>query len=123
MSLQVSYKKQFVFGIIFLIIILSAVELLVRAYEVAFPYCDYIGKDALDNIDLEVQKQECFDLDHFAYTSVEGVLIQKPNQHFANMNINSHGFRGSEITQEKPSDMKLQSIHTMLLDVQKLLMN
>ena len=105
MSLQVSYKKQFVFGIIFLIIILSAVELLVRAYEVSFPYCDYIGKDALDNIDLEVQKQECFDLDHFAYTSVEGVLIPKPNQHFANMNINSHGFRGPEITQEKPSDM------------------
>ena len=57
MYLQVSYKKQFVFGIIFLIIILSAVELLVRAYEVAFPYCDYIGKDALDNVDLEVQNK------------------------------------------------------------------
>jgi hypothetical protein len=104
MNLQVSYKKQFALGVIFLLIILASVEGLVRFSEIVFPYCDYIGKDALDNIDIEIQKQECFDLDHFAYTSIEGVLIPKPNQHFPNMNINSFGFRGPEITQEKPAD-------------------
>jgi len=45
MSVQVSYKKQFVLGIFFLLVILVVIEGIVRIYENFNPGCKFIDTD------------------------------------------------------------------------------
>lgn len=105
MSIQVSYKKQFALGIIFLLIIIVVVEGLARIYEYYRPpNCSILDKDVYQNTDYDLRRQICSDMNQLAYEQ-SSVLLIKPNQHFKTININSHGFRGPEITKEKPKDI------------------
>ena len=51
MSVQVGYSKQFIFGLILLLIIFSGIEGLSRTYEFLNPNCTFVGKDAYQNTD------------------------------------------------------------------------
>ena len=49
MSVQISYKKQFTFGLMLLLVLLASVEIVIRVYEHVNPTCDFYNKDAYFN--------------------------------------------------------------------------
>jgi len=101
MSVQISYKKQTIFGIFLIIIILFAIEGLAHVYELFYPHCIFPKKDAFDKTSFFLTSQMC--LDHNKVISyIDTIHLYEPDQHYPTININSHGFRGSEITLEKP---------------------
>ena len=103
MSAQVSYKKQFVLGIIFLIIILSAVEGLLRIDDYFNNQCFFIKSNIYPDMDYGVQKQICNDYRDISYlTGIDRQIL--PNQENKTIHINNFGMRGSDITQDKPND-------------------
>ena len=103
MSVQISYKKQFVLGFMLLLILLVAVEGIVRIFEYFDPGCKYIGQEALNYVDIHMQKQICRDTNNLIYSEVP-ILHFYPNQDLSTIHINSFGFRGDEITQIKPDN-------------------
>lgn len=103
MSVQVSYKKQFAIYIIFLFIIVAAVEGIVRFYEYNFLKCPLTEYDAYKDVNYFHIRQICLDIRYLAFIEPDVVQI-KPNQHFATIDINSHGFRAPETTVQKPEN-------------------
>jgi len=100
---QVSYKKQVVLGIIFLIVILSAVEGLLRIDDYLNNQCVYMKSNIYSDIDYYVQKQMCNDYRDIAYlTTIDRQIL--PNQDNKTIHINNFGMRGPDITQDKPDD-------------------
>jgi hypothetical protein len=105
MSVQVSYKKQVIFGILLLLILLVVVEGIARGYEFYEPpNCVLLNSDSYKDIDPFLSRQICLDMSQVVYEE-EGILQLKPNQHFSTININSDGFRGPETSMEKPKDI------------------
>jgi lysophospholipase L1-like esterase len=104
MSVQVSYKKQFVLGIMLLLVLLVVIEGVIRTYEYFEPGCKYIGQEALNDIDLQIQKAICRDANNLIYSEVP-ILQFYPDQNLSTIHINSFGFRGDEITQNKPDNV------------------
>lgn len=103
MSVQVSYSKQFTLAIIFLLIIFASVEGIVRVYEFFFLPCRPSNADAFEDMNYLLVRQICTDIRYLQFE--EPTVIQnKPDQQFPTININSFGFRGPEITIEKPED-------------------
>jgi len=103
MYAQVSYKKQFVFGIIFLIIILSAVEGLLRIDDYFNNQCLYMSSNIYPDLDYNTQKQICNNYRDIAYlTAIDRQIL--PNQENKTIHINNFGMRGPDITQDKPND-------------------
>jgi len=108
MSVQVSYKKQFLLGIMFLLVIIAVVEGVARTIEINFPLCKFLDQDAFKDTNYYLVRQIC--LDNLALLDTQPELFEppiiflKPNQHYPTININSHGFRGPEIMQEKPEN-------------------
>jgi len=107
MSVQVSYKKQTVFFILLILIILSVLEVILRIYEDVTPECKFVGKDALNKLDLKLQKQMCDDHLSLKYEKIGKANFLQPNQHMATVNINSMGFRGDEITEKGLKDIRI----------------
>ena len=104
MSVQVSYKKQLTFFLILLVITLFVIEGAVRIYENQELPCHIVGKDAFYEVTTDVQEQVCRDSRNILYMEPD-ILRYVPNQHAETININSFGFRGSEITKEKPDEV------------------
>jgi hypothetical protein len=100
LSVQVSYKKQFTLGFLFLIVTLLVIESLARSYEWVYPNCDFIQSDAMKDVDLFTKRQICLDWQQIS----KDTQLYFPNQHTETVNINSFGFRGDEISFEKPDD-------------------
>ena len=105
MSVQVGYSKQFIFGLILLLIIFSGIEGLSRTYEFLNPNCTFVGKDAYQNTDFFLIRQMCEDLKTRIFTDSNSFSINSPNQHSDTINVNSFGFRGSEIDKNKADDV------------------
>ena len=103
MYVQVSYKKQFVLGIIFLIITLSAVEGLLRIDDYFNKQCYYMSSNIYPDLDYNTQKQICDNYRDIAYlTGIDRQIL--PNQENKTIHINNFGMRGPDITQDKPND-------------------
>ena len=104
MSVQVSYKKQ---GIIFLclfLVLLISLEIGSRVIEYSEENnCEFIGKEAMNDVDENWQQHICKDNNSILY-EVDGILKYIPNQNMETININSHGFRGDEFSEIKDSD-------------------
>jgi lysophospholipase L1-like esterase len=102
MYVQVSYKKQFLVYIFLLLILLFVIELGVKIFEWQHNThpCEFIGNNALQNVEEIKQYQICEEHNSLAY-KVDGVLRFIPNQHMETININSHGFRGPDFSEEK----------------------
>ena len=96
MSVQVSYNKQFLFGIFFLLIILFSIEMSFRTYEYLTIDCGIFENDAFSNLSYLEIKNICYSENTLVHgkAPLYGII---PNQYKFTMNINSDGFRGNEI--------------------------
>ena len=108
MSVRVSYKKQFLLGLMFLLVIIMIAEGISRTIEIHFPKCDFLDQDAFKDTNYYLVRQICLDNLSLLTTQPEifepPIIFLKSNQHYPTININSHGFRGPEIMQEKPEN-------------------
>ncbi len=100
MSVQVSYKKQALLGIIGLIIILGVIEIVANVWWVSAIQCEFEENEIFEEMNTEEKRQMCIELYNIRTSGTEII----PNQSSEFININSHGFRGPEITTEKPSE-------------------
>jgi lysophospholipase L1-like esterase len=103
MSVQVSYKKQFIFGIFLICIIITGLEISFRTYEIINPICAFMDKDVFSNTDYLLVRSICLDHNKIIYEK-NTIQTLSPNQHGNTFNINSYGFRGQEVTFEKPEN-------------------
>ena len=105
MSVQISYKKQVIFYILLILVVLAAIEMILRVNEQINPRCNFLGNDALDDLDLEIQKNMCKDYIELEYKKINGFNVHKENQYLNTVNINSLGTRGNEISLDKDLDV------------------
>ncbi len=80
-----------------------ALEIVVNVYDFFNPSCDFLTNEVSKNLEYDQKKQICDTWEKaLRYDDpVTGISSQVPNQHFPNLNINNHGFRGPEILKEK----------------------
>ena len=97
MSVQVSYKKQTAFYIIGLIIMLAVIELIANAWWQSEMHCEFEENEIFNEMSIEGKRNMCLEFYNVRTSGTEIV----PNQSSESININSHGFRGPEITVEK----------------------
>ena len=104
MSVQISYKKQFVFFFMLLIVLLVVVEIPIRIFEYIEDPCIDWRKESqvFENYDPKITKQVCLDL-HAKPERYDVIRLEPPNHHSPTLNINSEGFRGPEIFKDKPN--------------------
>ena len=100
MSVQVSYKKQVLFGIMLLLVILVVVEGFAKIWWYELESCGFEDSDVYEGVDPAMKRLMC----------VESFRLQisderiDPDQDFETININSHGFRGQEVSIQKPEN-------------------
>ena len=102
MSVEVSYRKQIVFGIFMLIFFLGIIEISIRVFELNFSDINDEINEIYEKYDEEVI-EKLFSNGAFVY-KYDKILLNGPNQKLNTININEHGFRGQEISLEKESD-------------------
>ena len=100
MSVQVSYKKQSLLGIIGLLILFLVIEIIANVWWVTQINCEFEENEIFQTMDNQKKRQLCVDLYEIRTSGME--LI--PNQQSESITINSLGFRGDEMTAEKPDD-------------------
>jgi len=105
LSVQVSYKKQFALGIMLLLVILTIIEASARTYEYQTPgqFCRLMGADVFKETADFTIRNACQDHLFIAYEKSQ-IREMAPNQHLKTININNFGFRGPDITLEKPDN-------------------
>ena len=86
-----------------LLVLLVAVEGLLRVYDYQNPNCFFLDSDVFANLDQDLKRSICLDNDNLRW-SYDPYLQPEPNQHYATINTNQDGFRGKEISLEKPLD-------------------
>ena len=101
MSVQVSYKKQILLGIIGLIIIFSIIEVIANVWWFTQVNCEFEENEIFSQMDDAKILQLCADLYDVKTLGME--LI--PNQESQSITINSLGFRGGEFSIEKPNSV------------------
>jgi len=100
MSVQVSYKKQTVLGIIGITILLLVIEVIANVWWVTQINCEFEQNEIFENFDEVEKKQLCQDFYNLK-TSGDEII---PNQSTGSITINTLGFRGAEFFTIKPSD-------------------
>ena len=103
MSVQVSYKKQFLLFLMGILIILAVIEISAQFYEYTFVECFFLNSDATDHIDRDLREKIC-EQSEFVKIIEYPVYQYEPNQSLDTININSFGFRGEEFNQIKDSE-------------------
>ena len=100
MSVQVSYKKQTMLGIIGITILLLVIEVIANIWWVTQINCEFEQNEIFENFDEVEKRQLCQDFYNLK-TSGDEII---PNQSTGSITINTLGFRGAEFSEEKPSD-------------------
>jgi len=103
MSTYVSYKKQIIFSIIFLLVIIASIEGVLRIVEFSSVQCGLLDSDSYDDLDYFSIRDICVDVKSILYYE-EPIHHMRPDQNLKTINVNSLGFRGPEITVEKPDN-------------------
>ena len=98
MSVQVSYKKQTLLGIIFIFLILLVVEIVANIWWSTQINCEFEQNEIFKNSENIDKRQLCLDF-YNVKTSGDELI---PNQKFDSISINTLGFRGSEFSDIKP---------------------
>jgi len=111
MSVQVSYKKQFLLGILFLLVILSAIEIISRVIlDLVDPRSSFCTSTLIQsgiyyNYSNSQVAQLCHDYysmkSYALYTKSYSYVSNAPDQHTTSFNINSDGLRGTELVSAK----------------------
>ena len=96
--------------IIALVIILLLTEFVIITSELLKP-CNFIGREAMNDVDFFTQWMVCFEYRSLEYDSKIPIKVYTPNQNGEFVNINSFGFRGDEISLEKdPSSYRVMIV-------------
>lgn len=103
MSVQVSYKKQFVLGILLLVILFGVIEGISQIIWHNMQNECSLEKNYFEGYSSEFRKKICFDYKNLKYDE-EVIRKNEPNQKLNTININSLGFRGPEIQISKEPD-------------------
>ena len=105
MSVQVSYKKQVVLGIMFLLVILSAIEIISHVVLDQRDSCNQSlpMSDLYQYLSVSELKKICQDYKSIIQYPLP-LLHYEPDQKTDTVSINSHGFRGEEFEKEKIND-------------------
>ncbi len=97
MSVQVSYKKQFIFFIILICITLIAIEGFLRIMPLPDSSCAFENQKIFENFTKFETKMMCDEYHNVEFKKLGPVSIFEPNQNGKYFNINSDGFRGKEL--------------------------
>jgi len=100
MSVQVSYKKQTVLGIIGITILLLVIEVIANVWWVTQVNCEFEHNEIFENFDEMEKRQLCLDF-YEIKTSNDEII---PNQNTDSITINTLGFRGAEFSEIKQQD-------------------
>ena len=100
MSVQVSYKKQAVFFVILIFLTLVIIEGIAKIWWDNIENCAFEDSDLYKDLQDSLKRQMCVESYQIKY-SPERI---EPNQNYQTININSFGFRGKEISLEKPEN-------------------
>ena len=100
MSVQVSKKKQVIFGLIVLVLILGIIEAAAQIWWIDIQDCAIEESEIYEHLSQEEKSQLCQDQYNLRKSGID--LI--PNQRSDSVNINSLGFRGPEFSPEKPAE-------------------
>tara|TARA_B110000881_G_C18588117_1_gene526148 strand:- start:1196 stop:2308 length:1113 start_codon:yes stop_codon:yes gene_type:complete len=101
MSVQVSYKKQFLIYVFLFLILLAATEIGSRIYEYQNQSeCSLLNTEAFSNVENSLKKKICEDMSKVVFEK-PSISILKSNQHYETINVNSFNFRGDEILKNK----------------------
>ena len=103
MSVQVSYKKQAALMTMVLVTLLAMLAGIAQAYY-TIPGCQYGASEASAHLSIVDRSQICADFKHLKKDYERGYRQLVPNQHLQTININDQGFRGSEISAQKPDN-------------------
>ena len=105
MSVQVSYKKQVVLGIMFLLVILSAIEIISHVVLDQRDSCNQSlpMSDLYQYLSVSELKKICQDYKSIIQYPLP-LVHYEPDQKTDTVSINSHGFRGEEFEKEKIND-------------------
>ena len=98
MSVQVSYKKQAVLGIIIVTILLLVIETIANVWWVTQINCEFEQNEIFENFDEVEKRQLCLDFYNIK-TSGDRIIS---NQSTDSITINTLGFRGPEFSEIKP---------------------
>ena len=99
MSVQISYKKQISFFILFFLVLLASIEITFRVYDFYNPNCRFLDSEVFSQMDFDEKRIICQESNKLIWENNENISIV-PNQHFKTININSDGFRGIELQEE-----------------------
>ena len=80
MSVQVSYKKQFIFGILLLVIILLVIEGFANIWWYEIKTCAFENNELFENMDDKTKKQLCLENFDLKYTEfgLDPKIIHRP---------------------------------------------
>ena len=81
----------------------AGIEIIVIVFDFFEPSSSEEIKEVFLDFDERTVK-DIFYSDNLAYR-YDKILLNEPNQQFPTLNINSYGFRGPEITIEKPDNV------------------
>lgn len=115
MSLQVSYKRQFVFLFMLTLTFLIVVEVLANIWLYNFYRCDFEDNELFEKVDYETKRRICIEslsLEYFdvklnyveGWTGARGADNFREGLNNTIVTINGEGFRGPEFTKNKPEN-------------------
>lgn len=109
MPVQISYKKQVVLGILIFVILVVVVELFANIWLYEIYQCDFEENEVFKDTDKETLRKICLDtiglsIEEDNLVMVAGIVTPGDKINQDAFYINSHKFRGPEITKEKPED-------------------
>jgi len=97
LSVQVSYKKQFILFFILICMTLLITEGIVRTLDIKEGHCAFIETDFFKNYNMFEKQDMCEKYNSLKYDYTQQIRLLEPNQHNKYFNINSDGFRGPEL--------------------------
>ena len=86
-----------------IVLLFAGIEIIV----IIFDFFESSSPEEIKEVFLDFDEQTVKDIfysDNLAYR-YDKILLNEPNQQFPTLNINSYGFRGPEITIEKPDNV------------------
>ena len=101
MSVQVSYKKQGIFAIVLLLVILVTIEIASTIWWYGQINCEFENNEIFQQMSSSEKYQLCTDLHSIRTSGME--LI--PDQETQSITINSFGFRGDDFSSNKPENI------------------
>ena len=84
MSVQISYKKQFLLSILLIIIILIVIEGIFRTYDYYEPNCEFMKNEIFIDVEKDTQRFMCLNNDDLKWFD-HPYLHLVPNQHYETM--------------------------------------